>query len=286
MNELVRNINWMEKNKDLNAWLEQDISHNITPLDSGLEADVFLISTPESQFVLKLWNRDSKPDISIQYKLLEGMYNRQIAVSKPFGWGFDEKHNQVLLTRFDGTPIRKLNVMKLTKIANILTEIHDVPLQVLENATVPKYDFINYFFPKVEGHEDIKRLLIELVASSNMEQNRLIHGDYNLGNILESDGKYTIIDWTNIQWGDPRYDIAWSIITIWIYASERHSATYRSVFVSKNNYSEDELEIFEAMACLRWILLNRTAKLPKRHNTLSTIRTILIKNKYLNEKLL
>ncbi|WP_338080758.1 phosphotransferase family protein [Cohnella luojiensis] len=114
----------------------------------------------------------------------------------------------------------------------------------------------------------------------------VIHGDYNLGNILESDGKYTIIDWTNVQLGDPRYDIAWSIILIWIYVSEKYSSTYRSEFITMNNYTANELEKFEAIACLRWILLNRIANLPKRHNTISTVRTILMKNKYLNEGLL
>nr|WP_240703172.1 hypothetical protein [Cohnella luojiensis] len=107
-----------------------------------------------------------------------------------------------------------------------------------------------------------------------------------MGNILESDGKYTIIDWTNVQLGDPRYDIAWSIILIWIYVSEKYSSTYRSEFITMNNYTANELEKFEAIACLRWILLNRIANLPKRHNTISTVRTILMKNKYLNEGLL
>lgn len=286
MNDLIRNIIWKEKSRDFQPLLVQDVSINITPLDSGLEADVFRISTLDSKFVLKVWNRDSKPDISIQYKLLEGLYNQGIAVSKPFGWGIDEKNNQVLLTSFDGTPIDKVNKLKLTELADILTEIHKFPLEKLGNIAVPKYDFVDYFFPSINGNLDIKELLIQFVGSSKMEQNCLIHGDYNLGNILESDGKYTIIDWTNVQLGDPRYDIAWTIILIWIYVSERYCTIYRSIFLTKNNYTGDELEIFEAIACLRWILLNRTRNLPKRYNTISTVRTILMKNKYLNEELL
>ncbi|WP_251579249.1 aminoglycoside phosphotransferase family protein [Paenibacillus sp. MER TA 81-3] len=266
--------------------LAQDVPKNIIPMDSGLEADVFRISTTESNFVLKVWNRDSKPDISIQYNLLKGLYNRGIAVSKPCGWGVDENNNQVLLTSFDGTPINKVNKLKLTEIANILTEIHKFPTDILGSRTMPRYDFVDYFFPGLDDQLDIKELLIQLVGSTKMEQNCLIHGDYNLGNILESDGKYTIIDWTNVQLGDPRYDISWSIILIWIYVSERYCSTYRSVFLAMNNYTGDELEKFEAIACLRWILLNRIAHLPKRNNTISTVRTILMKNKYLNEELL
>ncbi|CAM2907236.1 aminoglycoside phosphotransferase family protein [Paenibacillus sediminis] len=286
MNDLILDIIWKEKRNDLQSLLTQDISIDITPLDSGLEGDVFSISTPVSKFVLKVWNRDAKPDISIQYKLLEGLYNQGIAVSKPLGWGVDENNNQVLLTSFDGTPIHKVNKLKLTQIANILTEIHNFQSDTLSGIIIPKYEFVNYFFPGIDEQLDIKELLIQLISSSRMEQNCLIHGDYNLGNILESDGKITIIDWTNIQLGDPRYDIAWSIILIWIYVSERYSSTYRSVFLAKNNYTEDELEQFEAIACLRWIMLNRIANLPKWANTISTVRAILEKNKYLSPKLL
>jgi hypothetical protein len=264
MNDLIRNIIWKERCKDFQSLLAQDVSKNIIPMDSGLEADVFRISTTESNFVLKVWNRDSKP----------------------CGWGVDENNNQVLLTSFDGTPINKVNKLKLTEIANILTEIHKFPTDILGSRTMPRYDFVDYFFPGLDDQLDLKELLIQLVGSSKMEQNCLIHGDYNLGNILESDGKYTIIDWTNVQLGDPRYDISWSIILIWIYVSERYCSTYRSVFLAMNKYTGDELEKFEAIACLRWILLNRIANLPKRYNTISTVRTILMKNKYLNEELL
>ncbi|SFL30934.1 Phosphotransferase enzyme family protein [Paenibacillus sp. 1_12] len=286
MNDLFRNIIWMENSRDFRSLLPQDVPNNMTPMESGLEADVFKISMMESKFVLKVWNRNSKPNISFQYKLLEGLYNSGIAVSKPFGWGFDENKNQVLLTSFDGTPVNKVNESILTELANILTEIHKFPIEELDSLTVPIYDFVNYFFPGIDGHLDIKELVIQLVVSSKMEQNCLIHGDYHLGNILDSDGNYTVIDWTNAQLGDPRYDAAWSFIFIWIYASERYCSAYRSVYLTKNHYTRDELEIFEAIACLRWILLNRIANLPKRHNTISNVRTILMKNKYLNEELL
>ncbi|UVI33119.1 phosphotransferase family protein [Paenibacillus spongiae] len=165
-------------------------------------------------------------------------------------------------------------------------EIHKFPLDSADDLTIPRYDFINYFFPGIENQRDIQEILNWLVGSSGMEQKCLIHGDYNLGNILECDGRYTIIDWTNVQLGDPRYDMAWSIILMWIYVSEKNSSYYRSVFLMNNTYTSDELEKFEAIACLRWILLNRIANLPRRNNTISTVRTILKKNKYLDEALL
>lgn len=285
MNDLIDNIIWKENSTDFQPLLLQAALVNITPLDSGLEADVFKISTPESELVLKIWNRDSRPDVSLQYKLLESLHHRGIAVSRPLGWGVDENSNQVLLTSYDGTSIRKVNKLKLTEMANMLTEIHESPVETLAGVKVPRYDFVNYFFSGIDGQPDIKELLIQLVDSAGMEQNCLIHGDYHLRNILESDGKYTIIDWTNVQLGDPRYDIAWSIILTWIYVSEEYSSIYRSALLTRSNYTKDELERFEAIAFLRWIMLNRTSNLPQNPSTVSRVRTILMKNKYLDERM-
>jgi thiamine kinase-like enzyme len=288
MNDLLilRNIIWNENDSDFQALLTQDNPINITPMDSGLEADVFRISMSGNLFVLKVWNRNSKPNISTQYKLLKAMYNRGAAVSKPFGWGVDKNNNQVLLTSFDGGPIHKLNKKKVEDIADILIEIHMISMDEIGNEFVPKYDFVNHFFPRICEHVDINDQLLQLLVISNLEQKCLIHGDYHLGNILELNRKYLVIDWTNIQLGDPRYDIAWSIIIMWIYVGEKQSSTYRSVILTKTIYSGDELEKFEAMACLRWALLNRLANLPKRSNTISRVRTILMKNRYLNENLI
>lgn len=281
----ISHIHWKEISVDLESLSGKDAEIDIAPLNSGLEAEVYKISTSESDFVLKVWNRSSKPNISIQFKLLQDMFKLGMAVSRPIGWGMDELNNQVLLTSFDGMPIDKVNKSKLAVFANMLTDIHKLQPELL-NTPVPKYDFAGYFFPGIDEHFDIKEQLSQLVTNTNIEQNQLIHGDYNLGNILESNGKYTIIDWTNVQLGDPKYDIAWSIILMWIYVSERYSSHYRSLFVTMNNYSKDELEKYEAIACLRWILLNRTQNLPKGNNTIQTVKSILRENSYLTEKLL
>lgn len=286
LENLNLNILWKESSQDLQSFLASDIQMSISPMDSGLEADVFKISTPDQDYVLKVWNRDSKPDISFQYKALEMLHHLGIAVSQPVGWGVDENYHQVLLTTFDGTPVHKVNNKKLIEIANLLIAIHKLTLDKLDGISLPTYSFVHYFFPGIEQQPDLKELLDPLVESLNIEPTCLIHGDYHLGNILEANGKYYIIDWTNLQLGDPRYDIAWSNIIIWIYVSEQNYMTYRSVFMADSIYSDEELEKFEAIACLRWILLNRIAKLPNRDNTISIVKSIIKNNKYLKEGLI
>lgn len=71
-----------------------------------------------------------------------------------------------------------------------------------------------------------------------------------------------------------------------IYASERNGSLYRSFLLAKNTYLGGDMERFEAIACLRWILLNRIAGLPMGKNTLAVVRAIVKNNVYLDEKLL
>ncbi|MNJ50289.1 Phosphotransferase enzyme family protein [compost metagenome] len=256
------------------------------PLSPGLEADVVKLELRNSSYVLKIWNKDSRPDIGKQYELLADLYKKGLRVPKPYGWGIDADHNQVLLTSYDGEPISKLNRSILMNLAWMLKEVHNYRLGSTDAIQIPKYDFIRYFFPSIEMHNDINNLLIGIINMTELYQDYLIHGDYNLGNILEKQGNYTIIDWTNGQRGDPRYDIAWSVVLMKIYAGERYGGIYFSIFQELTDYSLDELKIFEAIACLRWILLSRIADLPKSPSAFKRVKKIIQNNRYLNDELL
>lgn len=282
----MREINWVEKSDRMESLLEDEATISVTPLDSGLEAEVMKISSPESDYVLKVWNKESQPNVQFQYQILNALYTHGSAVSKPAGWGYEGNGHQVLLTSYDGTPIHKVDQPKLKKLAKILNDVHRFPLDRLSDAALPSYDFIDYFYPQVDQHPDIQDLLVELVQRADFNPACMIHGDYHLGNILESEGELTVIDWTNVQIGDPRYDIAWSIILIWMYASEKRASFYRAAYCAESRYGEDELELFEAIACLRGILLLRANSQPIRHDIISRLRSILATNQYLHDKLL
>ncbi|MFL1671700.1 aminoglycoside phosphotransferase family protein [Paenibacillus dendritiformis] len=287
MTNPVRDMDWMEIRNEVHSLLQPEDSRvTILPMKSGLEAEVTKISAGGSQFVLKVWNRDSKPNVHSQYKLLEALYSRGLPVSKPYGWGLDRDENPVLLTSFDGSPIGKVNQSLFKALTEMLTQIHRMSLQDIDESTLPKHDFIPYFYPRIEEHVDLRDLLVQLVERADMKQDCLIHGDFNMGNVLEAEGTHTIIDWTNGQLGDPRYDIAWSMVLMKIYGGMRPSTHLLSAIVKETSYTSEELELFEAIACLRWILFHRMAFLPIRKGTISRVRSILKGNRHLNEHLL
>lgn len=284
MNNPIRDINWIESSPLLDSLLS-DKSLSFEPLDSGLEAEVAKISNSESSAVLKIWNRTSKPNVELQYKLLKALHSRGISVSNPLGYGL-ENDNPVLLTSYDGSSIQKIDQSLLVRLARILSDIHHFPVEEHEHTIFQKNEFISYFFPAIDDHQDIRILLDRLVKESNMKQERLIHGDFHLGNILHNNGKYTIIDWTNGQLGDPRYDIAWTVILARIYVSERYGLIFLNSCLSFSDYSPEELELFEAIACLRWVLLNRITNLPIGKDTIKRVRNILKNNIYLHKNFL
>ncbi|MFF3923965.1 aminoglycoside phosphotransferase family protein [Paenibacillus lactis] len=282
----MREINWVEKSEALESLLKHETTFQVVPLDSGLEAEVAKIVTSTADYVLKVWNKASKPDVQMQYQILNALSSHGRAVTKPLGWGTDRDGNPAMLTSYDGMPVQKVDQPRLVRLAKMLMEIHDLPLDSLNGFELPSYDFISYFYPRIEEFPDIQHPLMELVMRANMKQECVIHGDYHQGNILESENELTVIDWTNVQMGDPRYDIAWSIILMWIYASEKRAAFYRAAFCAEIGFEADELELFEAIACLRWILLSRVDHPPVRKGTIARVRSILNSNKYLHPMLL
>jgi Ser/Thr protein kinase RdoA (MazF antagonist) len=287
MNNLIGSVNWIEKAEGIEALSALGDALIITPLAPGLEAEVFKITTNNSSYVLKVWSKSSKPDIQYQYQLLNTLFARGISVSEPLGWGIDRQSNKVLLTPFDGTPIAKVNPQMLTELAHILSQIHKTSIADLEESSICKYDFVDYFYSGIGEFPDLLVALTPLVERISAKQESVIHGDYNLGNILEAaNSKFTIIDWTNGQLGDPRYDLAWASILLRIYTSERNYSLFVSAYLLENPLAKEQLEVFEAIACIRWILLNRIFGLPKRANTIARVKGIIKSSPYLDERFL
>lgn len=149
------------------------------------------------------------------------------------------------------------------------------------------YPFLTtYFYPRIGDHPDITEALQPLLQSAQLKNDTLIHGDFNLGNILASKQKYTIIDWTNAQAGDRRCDFCWASFLIWIYNGEDIYRGFTHTYRSEIDISDEDIERFESVACLRWLLLNRIANVPKNGDTDSRINEFIKGGSLLPQSLL
>lgn len=201
-------IDWHETTSILNNLFTSGDELMISPLLPGLEADVVKITQGEKHFVLKVWNKHSKPDVLRQFRLLDALHRQGIRVSEPIGYGRTEAGDAVLLTRYHGTTVTKVSPSIFKKISTVLADIHRLPTVELEDSALTKNDFVGNFFSGIEAFPAMEEELIRLVGSTDIKMDRIIHGDFHLGNILEENGQYTVIDWTNGQLGDPRYDLS------------------------------------------------------------------------------
>ena len=102
-------VDWVEQNEVIDDLLIQGDTLTMHPMEHGFEAEVMKICSDKDSFVLKVWNKSSKPDVSFQYRLLNVLFERGMSVSKPVGWGINPNKDKVLLTTFEGTPILKMN---------------------------------------------------------------------------------------------------------------------------------------------------------------------------------
>lgn len=286
MSDLLTGIEWYERNAILNNLFTSGAELTLSPLSPGLEAEVVKITHGENHYVLKVWNKRSKPDVQRQYRLLEALQRQKIRVSEPIGYGQTEAGDAVLLTRYHGTTVTKVSPSIFKKITSVLADIHRLPADGLEITEVAKYDFINYFYSGIEAFPAMKKNLIYLVHTADMKMDRIIHGDFNLGNILVEDGQYTVIDWTNGQLGDPKYDLSWACLLLRIYLSDSKYLTFLYKYQEEIPVAAGELGIFEAMACLRWLLLDQIAGVPKYPDTMKKVRKIVRDNPFLNENVL
>lgn len=281
MANILHTIKWNEQDNSLHTLLQPEYEITEHPLDQGFEAQVIKLSYAEGDLVLKIWNQQAKPDVGAQYQLLQFLFVKGIAVSKPMGWGMLDDQDPVLLTTFDGTALTKMNKKKIVQTATLLSAIHHVEITESEYALLPKYDFVDYFFPDVATYTDISDMLYQVMPMITLEQSCIIHGDFHLGNILNKQDRYTVIDWTNGQLGDARYDAVWSITLQKIYISERYAQVFRDAYLAEHPIAEKELNIFEALACLRWILLARQGGITVQPQAQQNIKQVIAHNPFL-----
>jgi aminoglycoside phosphotransferase (APT) family kinase protein len=118
-----------------------------------------------------------------------------------------------------------------------------------------------------------------------MNDATFIHGDFNLGNILVDHTSYTMIDWTNAQMGDRRYDLSWAGFLLRIYSGTQLYQSFLNTYLKEIPTSSEDIERFEAIACLRWLLLNRIAVLPKNNDTNQRINDFIMNHRMLSSRL-
>ncbi|MDO7907609.1 aminoglycoside phosphotransferase family protein [Paenibacillus sp. JX-17] len=262
MGNLLQDIDWKDKTRDCDRLLESSLLKT-EPIAPGFEAEVVRVHSGQDSLVLKIWNRQSRPDVGFQYRLLSVLYEQGIAVSRPLGWGKDAEGHFVLLTSYDGEPLMQLDDSVIAGLAVQLARIHETDVIEGGKIELPLYSFKGYFYPQIEQFPDLEEPLNQLLPLVSLQQTAVIHGDYHLGNIVGQAGRHTIIDWTNAQWGDARYDFAWSHLLMELYVPQPYASLFETAYLLEHPIGLEVRQQFQALACIRWLLLYRHGHTPK-----------------------
>ena len=86
----------------------------------------------------------------------------------------------------------------------------------------------------------------------SFERLSIIHGDFHAENLLlRDDGKLYVIDWTNVDVSDFRYDLAWSLLLLRTQGQEKLASVMLEEYERLLGHSIEDLEFFEVIACCR-----------------------------------
>ncbi|RJE87469.1 aminoglycoside phosphotransferase family protein [Paenibacillus sp. 1011MAR3C5] len=278
-------VDWVEKTRQLESLLGQSDTLTTSPMKQGFEAEVVrLHSNAYGSYILKIWNKHSRPDVSVQYRLLSVLFERGISVPRPLGWGRMPSGAHALLTAYDGISVDPLQPEKMQAIASLLAQLHQLNPNDIEGLNLPQYDFVGYHFQGLDAQPDIASALRFILPKVQIKQERIIHGDFHPENIVEDGERYTVIDWTNAQLGDPRYDFAWSYFLLRLYLTEQHANHFRSAYSKvAHEMQQQELDLYEALSILRWMLLNRNGHVLAKPEVLEHLSRMIASHAVLKE---
>ena len=80
----------------------------------------------------------------------------------------------------------------------------------------------------------------------------LIHWDYHPGNVLlRDDGSTVVIDWTQVEISDPRFDLAWTLLLVGSHESMEWRAFILREYERLAGARVEQLEYFDVAACTK-----------------------------------
>ncbi len=123
------------------------------------------------------------------------------------------------------------------------------------------YGFINQFLSKAQEYVDrfqradfvpVLDWLKERRSDALCDRLSVIHLDYHPYNILmQEDGKPSVIDWTNIDIGDFRFDLAWTVLLMSGYGNPEARGIVLDEYQRIAARRIEQMEYFDVMASLR-----------------------------------
>ncbi|MGR3764523.1 phosphotransferase family protein [Rossellomorea sp. NS-SX7] len=150
---------------------------------------------------------------------------------------------------------------------DIQLQIHSMTAPCLE----PMSGKLTRQIETAKGLEPRKKVALLEKLASMWSDNRLCHGDFHLYNLIHSDGRIMILDWTDSSSGDIRADVYRSYL-LYSQVSSDLAELYMRLYCLKSGISEEEV--------LEWAPIIAGARLSEHVSSENNMRLINIVNQY------
>jgi aminoglycoside phosphotransferase (APT) family kinase protein len=79
-----------------------------------------------------------------------------------------------------------------------------------------------------------------------------LHGDFHPANILlQPEGKAVVVDWTQFEVGDPRFDLAWTMLLVGAYEGEELRPVLLDLYQAAHGEPVQEFDYFDMAVCVK-----------------------------------
>lgn len=179
------------------------------PVTGGWSAaTLWRIELPDGPHLLRIYDERDAPVVQREALVMNHLLEGEVPVARVVGTGAHSGHAFLLLTWIEGRTLDEYllsdgNPWRLgMEFGSLQGRLHRI--------TAPEGLPHAYSWPALAAYPD--RLLAALEQVSQLTD-RLLHLDYHPRNLLVRDGEISgLIDWTNARRGDPRFDVARTVI--------------------------------------------------------------------------
>ena len=258
----------------------------VTGINAGWESDVYTfrlaagrqVGEPEQELVLRLYQGGqgafkAQAEFSGMQRLYQAGYpvpqvyfmeNERSPFGKPFM--VMEKIDGVMLWPVLFSASKPLRTARLERFCGLMARLHRLDWrQVVPD--IPGYDGRDpyFFFTRelvrwrafldlypVEGFMQVTRWLEERAPRLPCLRPGPVHWDLHPANVLLTpDEGMVVIDWTQVDVTDTRFDLAWTLLLVGTQEDERWRKVILEGHERQLGEKVEQIEVFEAAACVK-----------------------------------
>jgi aminoglycoside phosphotransferase (APT) family kinase protein len=145
----------------------------------------------------------------------------------------------------------------LVRLSQLLVDLHFIPWN--GDVEIPfaddPYGFIDTRLDEyryaVNDQPDFLRWLDELAIESQRvpcDRYALLHGDYHAWNVIQTpQDELVVLDWSGVEWGDPRHDVAWTWCLMATQRSREIADQFVELYEQQSGTALEHFDFFQNM---------------------------------------